>query len=173
MKHGEERAQKAKVNDGESLKPDDLQKALDNRPNLYKIPSNLTEHLKFETQIIEWFEDFERKFSAFQKDYTLSFAKEPVLRKRILELLDETDANCGDYRVKSVVRGLKEKVEKVFAEDLAESKDSVVISRKQLQDLLIDMSHIPKRRLPLGKNAWLHEWNDVQQKLKELLEAKT
>ena len=34
---------------------------LANKPKLYKIPSNLSEHLKFETEIIEWFEAFEKE----------------------------------------------------------------------------------------------------------------
>ena len=34
---------------------------LANKPKLYKIPSNLTGHLNFEVEVIEWFEAFEKE----------------------------------------------------------------------------------------------------------------
>jgi len=40
---------------------------LANKPKLYKIPSDLSEHLKFETEIIEWFEAFEKQLREILK----------------------------------------------------------------------------------------------------------
>ena len=45
---------------------------LANKPKLYKIPSNLSEHLKFETEIIEWFEAFEKELRELAKIYETS-----------------------------------------------------------------------------------------------------
>lgn len=39
---------------------------------------------------------------------------------------------------------------------------------KILDDLIEDMTHVPSRRLPLGKNAWLMEWSEVQEKARRL-----
>ena len=65
---------------------------LANRPNLYKIPSDLSEHLKFETEIIEWFEAFENELR--EKLATIERNKQQVLKHpeyyRPLEAIQET-----------------------------------------------------------------------------------
>ena len=65
---------------------------LANKPKLYKIPSNLSEHLKFETEIIEWFEAFENELQ--EKLATIERNKQQVLKHpeyyRPLEAIQET-----------------------------------------------------------------------------------
>ena len=65
---------------------------LANKPKLYKIPSNLSEHLKFETEIIEWFEAFENELR--EKLATIERNKQQVLKHpeyyRPLEAIQET-----------------------------------------------------------------------------------
>jgi len=60
---------------------------LKNRPKIYKIPSNVTEHLEFETQIIEWFEAFEKEL----REYHTFFSESDKWSKKdlIKEVLGE------------------------------------------------------------------------------------
>ena len=51
-------------------------------------------------------EQFERRW--VREDFILSLLSE--VTKQIQELFDDTDSRAGDYRVISVVRGLKEEV---------------------------------------------------------------
>jgi len=56
--------------------------------------------------------------------------------------------------------------EVMLTDDVVALLDEVA---KQIQEIIEDMQHIPSRRLPLGKNAWLQEWNEVIDKLKRLV----
>jgi hypothetical protein len=41
---------------------------------------------------------------------------------------------------------------------------------RSLRNIVEDMKHIPSRRLPLGKNAWVSEWSEVIAKLEQVFD---
>ena len=70
---------------------DYLQKALDNRPNHLAKPNCDCEQCRMVKEEKEWFEDFDKKFSAFHKDYI------PIPRKQLEDNLMSLGFNWGKF----------------------------------------------------------------------------
>ena len=89
-----------------------------------------------------------------------------TIEKVLMEIKKTQDEHCYSGEMSNVpyaeyLRGQKNSLLKVL---------SVVEKfQKQLLEIIEDFSHIPDRRLPIGKNAWLQEWTDKEQELKRVL----
>ncbi len=73
----------------------------------------------------------------------------------------------GEFRIEDAKKMME--IDKPICQNCANFlKRWQKVEKQKLQSIIDDMKHIPDRRLPLGKNAWLQEWNEVLEKLEGL-----
>ncbi len=58
-----------------------------------------------------------------------------------------------------------------YMKEINQLEVKVEAANKILGVLIEDMSHVPSRRLPIGKNSWLQEWSEIQEQLNQIKNA--